>query len=136
MKLTAMLLGLVLLLSGCTVLQSTPAAARVSIEYATMRLIERAEAPADRAIAVIQLVDSASRFLDTEEATVPDLASRILARIDMDGLTPSDRLLAAALVDAVSQELSARVGEGLIPGQQLLQVRAVLGWVADAAALY
>lgn len=126
-----------LLVTGCASLtESPPAAAQLAVKYAALKVIEGGDDPAARAATVLAIVDDAHRFLDTTPTTVPELAREIMARVDLANLSHADRLLATALVATVTERLSERVGEGLIPGHQLLYVNTVLGWVAQAARYY
>jgi len=64
------------------------------------------------------------------------LAGAISARLAEINLSPSDRVLAAALVDAVVTEIDLRVGEGLLSPDERVTVSQVLDWVIDATEFY
>lgn len=127
----------VLLLSGCASLQSAPGQSRLVVQLATMKVIEAdRDHTQARALAVKRLAGEAQRFFDTDHVTVGLLADSVAARLAGLDLSPSDRVLAIALVGTVVGELDARVGDGLLSADQKFTASQVLGWVEQTASLY
>lgn len=124
----------VLALSGCATLGTGSAGEKLVIQAATMKVIEADEDRTAKAAKIRAAVDQARVWLDMDGITLADLRSAMLARIG--GLEPSDRLLAAALIDAVAVELEARIGDGILDADKRVRVNAVLGWIAEAASFY
>lgn len=124
----------VLALSGCATLGTGSAGEKLVIQAATMKVIEADEDRAAKAAKIRAAVDQARVWLDMDGITLADLRSAMLARIG--GLEPSDRLLAAALIDAVAVELEARIGDGILDADKRVRVNAVLSWIAEAASFY
>src|SRR5690606_8517234 len=124
----------VLALSGCATLGTGSAGEKLFIQAATMKVIEADEDRAAKAAKIRAAVDQARVWLDMDGITLADLRSAMLARIG--GLEPSDRLLAAALIDAVAVELEARIGDGILDADKRVRVNAVLSWISEAASFY
>lgn len=124
----------VLALSGCATLGTGSAGEKLVIQVATMKVIEADEDRSAKAAKIRAAVDQARVWLDMDGITLADLRSAMLARIG--GLEPSDRLLAAALIDAVAVELETRIGDGILDADKRVRVNAVLSWIAEAASFY
>ena len=124
----------VLALSGCATLGTGSAGEKLVIQVATMKVIEADEDRSAKAAKIRAAVDQARVWLDMDGITLADLRSAMLARIS--GLEPSDRLLAAALIDAVAVELETRIGDGILDADKRVRVNAVLSWIAEAASFY
>jgi hypothetical protein len=106
------------------------AAARITIQYATLKLIGDSEGRAER---VIALVDTGLALAEADLSSVEELRTKILALIPPDALEPPERLLVANLSELIVIELKRRVDvPGTIP---ILEIREVLGWVREAAVL-
>lgn len=121
-----------LMLPGCASLERGDATARLAVTYAALKTIESGDDPAARAAEVAAIARDAQRFLDSETVTVALLEHAVRSRLPAD-LSPADRLLADALVDAVVAELETRVGLGVLDAGQRLVVNQVLGWIVGAA---
>jgi hypothetical protein len=132
----AMLLVLgAVFLSGCkTAPQETTA--HLAVSYATAKYVEKAGANAPaRASRVLAVVDAVEGVAGGESVTIDALKAYVLAKLPAD-LSPADRILAGALVDAAAAELQARVGAGSLDPAALLKVKQVLGWIREGAAPY
>lgn len=127
-------------LSGCASLGTSPAAEKLIVQAGVMKFIEGgSDAPAARAAKAARIAraaDQARIWLDTDGVTVGDLHAAMIERIAGADLEPSDKLLAAALVDVVVAELNVRIGEGIISPEKRATVNAVLAWVEQAAKFY
>lgn len=132
--LTVLTLG-TLFLAGCkTAPQETTA--HLAVSYATAKYVEKAGVNApERAARVLAVVDAVEGVAGGESVTLDALKAYVLGKLPAD-LSPADRILAGALVDAAAAELQARVGAGALDPAALLKVRQVLGWIREGAAPY
>lgn len=122
-------------LTGCK--PESQLAARVAVQYAVGKFIEK-QSPLDKVEKVRRIVATAKLVSDmcaNESVTIDSLRAYVAQRL-ADRLSPADRLLAGAIIDAAAIELKARVGEGVLKPDQLFRVREVLSWVAEAATAY
>lgn len=128
------LLVLTLLISGCSLLNfKTDPSARLAVTFATLKVIEQGDNPELRAQRVAEIAEEARAFVETDMLSLDQLETALLMRLADEDLSPSDRLLADALISAVIAELEARVGSGFLTPEQKLTVGEVLGWVSAAA---
>lgn len=122
-------------LSGCK--PSEQLTARVAVQYSVGKYLEREtpEVRAEKAARILATVELVSSMAENEAVTIDSLRAYVATRL-ADRLSPADRLLAGAIIDAAALELKARVGDGVLKPDQLVKVREVLSWVAEAAAAY
>lgn len=132
----------VLLLPACASLNGAvrdhSAAVSLVASVATLKYIESAPAGADQAARAhrVRLVAAElERVAADESVTIAELATLALQRVPVD-LSPSDRLIAVALVQTLAQELEARLGTGGLNADSLVSVRTLLRAVDQAAAFY
>lgn len=128
-------------LSGCASLQNFldggNGASKLVVQYATLKYIGKAgdeAAQAARAERVKRVIEDVREVAKGDSVSVALLVEYVNAKLPAN-LDPADRLLANALIQAVANELSARVGDGVLDPDKLLLVEALLGWVSDAADL-
>jgi hypothetical protein len=121
-------------LAGCATgdLKTDPSA-RLAVTYATLKVIESGPDSEVRAAKIRSIASEARQFVETDAISLDQLAAAMRARLAEENLSPSDQVLADALVLTVTAELEARVGTGLLSPEQKLTVGAVLGWVVVAA---
>lgn len=122
-------------LSGCK--PESQLAARVAVQYAVGKYIEKVS-PIDKVEKVRRIIETArlvSQLAENESVTIDSLRAYVAQRL-ADRLSPADRLLAGAIIDAAAIELKNRVGDGVLKPDQLVQVREVLTWVEEAATAY
>lgn len=132
--LVSTLLAVGMQVSGCalTTLQSNPSA-RLAVTYATLKVIEDGADPQQRAEKVLSIATEAREFIETDALNLSQLEAALRARLADENLSPSDQLLADALILTVVAELEAKVGSGMLSPEQKLTVGTVLGWVITAA---
>lgn len=124
-------------LPGCATFGKNVDQSKLIVQVATMKVIEADQSHTkERAAKIREVASDGKTFLDGANVSVPLLSSAINARLAGIDIAPSDRVLAAALVDAVAAELNARVGSGLLSPEQKYSVSQVLGWVIDATSFY
>lgn len=129
MKKLIALLAVALMLSGCAAFDSGSSSQRLVIQYATLKFIEQADNPVERADKVREVVADLKTFLSDNTAALDQLETMVMARADLKGLSPADRLLAQALIHNVVQDLTDRVGRGTLDADAAYQVNTVLNWV-------
>lgn len=122
--------------TGCASLTGTSASEKLIVQVATMKFIEAGDDRAEKAAKIVSAAAQARVWLDTDGVSIADLQSAMMARINTADLEPSDKLLAAALVEVVAAELNVRIGEGVIAPEKKATVNAVLAWVEQAASFY
>lgn len=113
------------------------AAAKIAVQYGTMRYIstvpdDARAAKAERVRAVVTDVES---LVTGEAVSLQLLAQEIRKRLPAD-LKPEDQLAVNSLLELVMTELRARVGDGLLDPNQVLQVKTVADWVIEATRFY
>ena len=125
--------------SGCktTPTQQQEMAAHVAVVYATGKYIEKAgDAPSQqaRAARVLDVVAQLEAVASGDATTVDALAALARSKLPAS-LSPADRTLANTLITVATDELKARIGEGVgqIPPDAKVQVAKVLAWVREGA---
>ena len=124
----------VVYLSGCNSQQSI--AAHLAVSYATAKYIEQGGADsAGRAARVLAVADAVQKAASGESVTVDALRLLVIEHLPPT-LSPADKVLAGALIDAAVAELQARIGAGVLKPDSVLKVREVLGWVREGASQF
>jgi hypothetical protein len=131
MKLIALLIVFAFGLAAC---QDKDATTRLAVQYAAVKFVRSDDDPAAKAAKVRAVIEEVRAAAKGESSTVAALKVFVAAKLPADML-PEDRLLANALIDAVSAELEARVGDGVLDPEKLVKVDVVLGWVSEATLL-
>lgn len=135
--LAATLAASLMLMGGCATLNENEGSAKLIVTYATLKVIEQGDTPAEqaeRAQKIHKVASDAKTFLAGDSVTIGLLQQAILDQIEPLELSPADAYLASALVQVVIAELQERVGAGVLDPDQLYQASTVLGWVIDATA--
>jgi hypothetical protein len=122
-------------LLGCSALATRPATARLAVTYAVSKYIEGGDRPGERAQRVRDVATKVLAVAQGDSVTVDVLKVIAINQLPAN-LSPADRALAGAIIDVVVEELKLRVANGVLPADQLLTVRNVVQWVADAALPY
>jgi hypothetical protein len=119
-------------LAGCSLLATVSEDRnQLAVQYATLKVLERADVDAAR---VIELVDRAEQYVEAgTEVAVATLVDAARERLAESSLSPADRMLVEAILGRAQERLEAEVGDGLLAGEQRLQLLTVLGWIEDAA---
>jgi hypothetical protein len=123
-----------LAMTGCSMLSKpeNQPAARLAVQYATLKAIEQGDDHKARAERIKSIaIDVQTLFKSDEQATIPALDQLIHERLP-DTLSPADKLLADNLILVITQELQSRVGTGVLTPEQMLVATEVLQWVIDA----
>lgn len=109
---------------------------KLAVQVAVMKYIEGEADRAGAAERVISAVEDAVIFMDSDGVSIALLKERAMKRLLERGLSPSDYLIASAIIEAVDIELKDRVGDGILDAEKRVTVNLVLGWVAQAASVY
>lgn len=133
------LLGAVLALSLATLTgcKSESAAVKVGVTYATMKYIDSA-GPANavtRAARVAAVANQALNAIEGDGFELSTFKVHLVQSLPAD-LAPSDRALAIALIGLIGDELTARIGDGVLTPEKRVKVRAVLSWITEATSYY
>lgn len=122
-------------LTGCKPQEAL--AAKVAVQYSVGKFIEKDSvvSRAEKVRQILATVKTVSDLAEADAVTIDSLRAYVAQRLG-DKLSPADKLLAGAIIDAAAIELKARVGDGVLKPDQLVKVREVLSWVAEAAAAY
>jgi hypothetical protein len=131
------LCGALALQPGCATSSSSPNTeliAQAAVVYATSKVVENNPDYAPRIAAI------AGEIRKTASGDGVDTVAAVIAiaraRIDWSKLSPADTALVNLLLDAVSAELTARLGAGVLPPDKALVVAKVAGWIEKAAIAY
>jgi hypothetical protein len=123
---------LVLTITGCSFFgkpENQPTA-KVLVQYATAKAIKGDTSRALRVKAIATEVQAALK--SDEQATVVLISGLIRAKVKWDRLSPEDRALGEYLIQLIEQELTARLGDGILSPDKMLVAVDVLQWVIDA----
>lgn len=133
----AILIGLLMMLTGCAAIEQNPMTARLIVEQATMRYVQsQADWPATAA-RVLRAAEAVQQAASGESLTLAQLRSIALDAAGLDALTPADRALAVALIDTVAMVVEERIGNGVLDGlDHLTTFREIAGWAVSAARTY
>ena len=122
------------LLVGCASIEENPATAKLAVQIATLKVIERAEDQDHRRQRIVELAEEALALAESEAVLVSAVEAAVREAVQWGNLPPSDRLLADYLITLVATELNERVGDGnWLTGKRLVAARQVLAWVVEAA---
>ncbi|MCR9260764.1 MAG: hypothetical protein NXH95_13640 [Pseudomonadaceae bacterium] len=125
-----------LLISGCANNDLNPRSADLIVKYATMKVIEKADDPADKAIRIVAVAEQALEVASTEGVLIAVVQEAVKESIDWASLSPADTLLANELINLVAEDLNDRVDSGVLEGESMLTARRVLEAVIEATELY
>lgn len=101
-----------------------------------MKVIEKADDPADKAIRIVAVAEQALEVASTEGVLIAVVQEAVKESIDWASLSPADTLLANELINLVAEDLNDRVDSGVLEGESMLTARRVLEAVIEATELY
>lgn len=132
--LSALILSFTLL--GCATFNQHQGTAKLVTQYAVMKFAEQssAERRDERIANVRKVAEGVKAVVGNEAVSIEGLQSLVGDQIAKLNLSPADTFLALALVQAISDELKVKVGEGVLTAEQKVQVSEVMDWVIQAAA--
>lgn len=126
-----------LVLSACSTvdgLTKSGSAARVAVQYSTMKLISQSSDVTSED--VLQRVEAVRALASADDtATVTALAEGVAEAVGWDSLDPADQMLVRQLLIEAERQLQQKVGEGVLQEDDWVTVRALLDWIAQAARM-
>lgn len=138
MKLKLMIILLLgFLLPACALLdfvETNPATAQLTVQYATLKYIDGDQNRADRVLAVTERIRA--HVDDDEVVTIAVLDDRLRSYINWGQLDEADTLLLNALLEQVKRELQERMGEGFVSEHDRVRLHRVIDWVETAAGTH
>lgn len=127
-------------LPGCQTLTNPDnrLAQQIAVQYAAGKFIEAAPTAerVQRAQDVAKVASGVKAMVSDGSASISQLQAYAMAKVNSANLSPSDKLLATALVDVAVQELSLRVSTGVLDPEARVTVHRLLDWVTAAATAY
>lgn len=123
------------LLVGCASFERNQSAAKLAISYSVLKYVESAgdtNAQAARAARVRNVAERALALTDGKDVILAAVEAAVRAEVAKLNLSPADLMLADGLIAVISDEISKRVGEGILSPEQLVQTKVVLGWIINA----
>lgn len=120
--------------SGCGTLERIgehETAAKLTIQYATLKYIDGDSGKAER---VIEVVGQVRQYLDeSEQSEISAIHSVVLNQVDFGSLDSADEMLVRGLVDMVRVEIDRRVASQFLTEGDKVFLGNVLNWIEDAA---
>lgn len=130
----AMILGSVMFLSGCSLLQyveQSPLASQLAVQQATLRYINEDAEKAQRVIVVAEQVKEYASGV----VTIALLDHYIRAQVKWNKLSIADAVLLDTLLFELAERMQEKVGAGELSEQDLANVEKVIGWVILYASM-
>lgn len=124
-------------LVGCATIEKNPNTAKLVTQYAVLKFAEQSSADrrAERLANVKRIATDVKAIATNESASISILQSAVDVQIAKLNLSAADKLLARGLVDMISQELTKRVGAGVLSPEAKLTVAQVMDWIVEAASM-
>lgn len=119
-------------LGGCQTLAERESTARLSVQVATIKVIEQS---ADISGADVIHHAEAAREVLKGDVTLAHLVESVRGRIGWERLDAADRLLLDAVLLEAEARLQARIGDGLIAEDARVTVVTLLDWIVQAARM-
>jgi len=134
-RLAALLLAFSL--TGCAMLDGNSLTASTAVQIGTIRLIQAADEPAERAEDIIVIVDLVNEQIDGDAiTTVASASDAIRGFVDFDQLGPYEQILLDSLITAVQARLLEEIGSGRLDEQSVIRLKNFLGYARQAALVY
>jgi len=122
------------LFSGCSFVEDNPNTARLTTQYATVKVIDGDSARAARIVEITSQIKLT--IAEDTSATISALNTYVRGEIRWEKLTPEDTILIdAVLLNAVAR-LEEEVSAGLLDPDQRIQLTTFLTWIEEVAARY
>jgi hypothetical protein len=136
MRKLSIIASLLILIAGCGTFQTNEAAWRLGVTYAIQRYVYEKPADAQEATKarICSIAGDLKALASGDAVTLPLLRQALAVQLDKAELIPPDRALLEGVADIVVAELGKRIGDGIIPADQVFEVVAVLELVERAAA--
>lgn len=122
-----------LLLGGCDYLQTRPA--QTGVTLVTMRVIEKADDPADKAARIKVVVDDIDAYLGDGALTLTALELYARGKLDPKRMTPSELLLWDEAINAVMADIRKRTSDEILNADARAVIDQTLASIRRAIAL-
>ena len=122
-------------LAGCALLdrvEESPMVAKLTVQQATLRVIDEDPAKAMRALEITRDV---REMISVDSVTVALLDDFIRVQIDWSKLSLADAQLLMMLLEELRDRLAERMGEGVLSPEQKVSIDKVIDWVEESATL-
>lgn len=126
-------------ISGCAFFNSNQTALRLTITYATQKVIERGDTldeQRQKAANIKRIATDVRALVAGDQVTLESLQSVVNKELEKVQLSPADRTLANEFVKAIIAELQTKIGNGLLKPSDLVAVTTVLDWIISATNYY
>lgn len=127
------------LMAGCASLGTTATQAyeKLAVEYATIKVVKTGKTTAEQQAIqarVIAIATQAQTALASPDVTLGVIMIAVNAQLAKQHLAVEDQMVADALVQLVSDELTAKIGAGILKPTDVVSVNTVLSWVVAGAS--
>ena len=122
---------LVVLQTGCESTEASSPIARLAVQYATIKVVQNNPEHAARVVEIATALEKDAG--NTVAVTVVLLETIVRSQIRWENLDAADTALVDVLILTVRDELTQRLGTGILGPEQALVVAQVAGWIRDAA---
>ena len=138
----ALTLGALIGLSGCTVWDSvkdsvseSEATSRLIVNQMTLRIIEGADNPQERAQRIREIVVKVEDQVDSDTiARLDELEAAVRGEINWGELSMADQELVDIALVKARKALDDLIGDGVINADDIETVGTLLTWIDNAAA--
>lgn len=124
------------LLTGCASTESNPLVSRIIVGQVVGRYIQAAPDWSAKAQRVVDTLKAAEDVASGESFTIAALREAAVSKIDWNSLTPADRDLTVAVIDAFVFEAEKYIGEGILSSEDTVAIRRLLQWARESAQVY
>lgn len=129
-----MLMAVLALTAGCAALQERDTGAQLTVQYATLKVIEQSDDVT--AEGVIEHVQRARALVDEDpDVTLGQLAEEVRSEIPWSRLSLADRMLLDAVLLEAEERLRQRIGDGLLDEDARVAVTVLFDWIERAASM-
>lgn len=134
-----LLIAVVVLLSGCSLLQSglsgedprSELVTKAVVVSGTIRIIDGDAARRDE---VVKIADTILQYMEKNpEGRAAEIGELVKDTIPWSKLTPEENYLVTTLLAVVQTDIEQKISEGAVSAETLLRVKAVVLWVKGAA---
>lgn len=134
-RLVALFLSLSLV--GCAISDGNSLTASTAVQIGTIRLIQEADDPAERAENILIIVDLVNEQIDGDQmSTVSSAGAAVRGLVDYSQLGSYEQILLNSLISAVQARLIEDIGAGDLDEGAVIRVKAFLGYARQAAIIY
>ena len=124
----------IFLLAGCGTLERLAeheSAAKLTIQYSTLKYVDE---DSEKATRIIEIVSEVRNHLNRSEVSeIGSVYNVVLAQIDFGRLDQADQFLVRGLLEVIQEEISKRIDSEFLTEGDKVMIGNVLNWVEAAA---